>query len=104
MKSKSSNVKFWIVVVGLSAAALGGCGGGTHRPATGRALFVTSCNSCHSLTGINTPRQQGGDLLNFRVDRAVLLQFAQEMPVRRPLSHAELEAVVSYIVTVQRRR
>jgi mono/diheme cytochrome c family protein len=102
MKSKSSNVKFFGAVVALSAAALCGCGG-THRPMTGRALFVTSCNSCHSLTGINTPRQQGGDLLGFRVDRAVLLQFAEEMPVRHPLSHAELDAVVSYILAIQRR-
>jgi len=101
MKSKSSIIKS-LAVSWVFVAALCGCGG-SHLTPSGRAVFVTSCNACHSLTGINTPRQQGGDLLDLHLSRAVLLQFAREMPVRHQLSQAELGAVVSYILAVQRR-
>ena len=101
MKSKSSIVKSF-ALSWVFATALCGCGG-SHPTPSGRAVFVSSCNACHSLTGINTPRQQGGDLLDLHLRRAVLLQFAREMPVRHRLSEAEFGAVVSYILAVQRR-
>jgi mono/diheme cytochrome c family protein len=90
--------------LGLALAALAGCGG-TARPraASGRALFAQECSACHSLSGREDPRRQGGDLLAFRSSRAALLQLTREMPVRRPLSASGLQAVVDYVMTVEQR-
>jgi mono/diheme cytochrome c family protein len=91
---------------GLAALALGlaaaGCGTSTPAQPSGRVLFAQACAFCHSLTGHQSPSKQGGDLLGVRLSRPVALQFAREMPVRRPLSHAQLAAVVDYIALVQR--
>ena len=38
---------------------------------------------CHSLTGRQSPRRQGGDLLALRMTRVEMLEFVREMPVRR---------------------
>lgn len=86
------------------SGALAGCGatGVTSRPA-GRALFTEDCSVCHSLSGRASPRQQGGDLLGFHASRAVMTQFAAEMPVRHRLSQAQLRAVADYVVAVERR-
>lgn len=83
--------------------ALGGCGGSlAQRMAIGREVFSRECGFCHSLVGRQSPRQQGGDLRSLRVRRAVLLQFAAEMPVAHRLTRADRDAVVSYILSVQR--
>lgn len=85
------------------AVAGAGCGSGSSAGASpGRALFAGSCSACHSLTGHDSPARQGGDLLGVHLRRTVALQFAREMPVRRPLTGAELGAIVDYIAGVQR--
>ena len=90
--------------LGITAAtAVVGCGGSLAQPAeSGQAIFGRECGACHSLSGHQSPRQQGGDLRGLRVPRASLLQFATEMPVPRPLTRAGRNAVVNYILSVQR--
>jgi mono/diheme cytochrome c family protein len=93
--------------VALSAALLSGCGGsggsGGQSASGGRRLFSTDCSACHSLSGHEDPRRQGGDLLAFRSSRAALVQLTREMPVRHPLSASGLRAVVDYVMAVERR-
>jgi mono/diheme cytochrome c family protein len=77
---------------------------GAERAASGKAVFAEHCSVCHSLTGRDNPRLQGGDLLGFRGGRDQVVQFVREMPVvHGPLSHAELQAVVDYVMTAERR-
>ena len=96
------------VLAALSALAvflaLGACGGSGAAPAhrDGKALFAQNCSLCHSLTGVESPKRQGGDLLHGRFSRQVMLQFAREMPVRHRLSEAELRTVADYVVAVER--
>ena len=85
-----------------SGAALRPASGAALRPASGAALFTERCGACHSLVGRESPRRQGGDLLRFRFSRETMLEFAREMPVRRPLDARELSAVVDYVVGVER--
>jgi mono/diheme cytochrome c family protein len=81
-----------------------GCGGSrAQRAESGRAVFGRECGACHSLLGPQSPRQQGGDLRGLRVPRAILLQFAAEMPVPYPLTRSDRDAVVNYILSVQQR-
>jgi mono/diheme cytochrome c family protein len=90
----------WRAALTASAAAAGlaGCGSGTAAShLDGRALFAQDCQVCHSLTGHPSPGQQGGDLLGLRMSRTAMLEFVEEMPVRRPLSPAELAAVADYV-------
>jgi mono/diheme cytochrome c family protein len=90
----------WLAV----AVALAGCGGsGTAHPPAGQVLFARNCSGCHSLTGRNDPRRQGGDLLGFRVTRPEMLQFVREMPLRRRLSGSELAAVADYVLAAEGR-
>jgi mono/diheme cytochrome c family protein len=80
------------------AAVAAGCGSGSGSPPTdGRALFAENCAMCHSLTGRESPRQQGGDLLGFRMTEKQMLEFVREMPVRHPLSTAQQRAVADYV-------
>jgi mono/diheme cytochrome c family protein len=88
------------LALGMVAA---GCGTATRPGPPGRSLFTQACGFCHSLTGHESPSKQGGDLLGLHLRRPVALQFAREMPVRHPLSHAQLAAIVDYIALVQRR-
>ncbi len=102
--------------------AVAACGGGqssrsttsparsTSAPAgagaavSAKTVFAEHCSVCHSLNGRNNPRQQGGDLLGFRAGRAQMVQFVQEMPViHRPLTSAELQAVVDYVIAAEQR-
>jgi mono/diheme cytochrome c family protein len=86
------------------AAIPAGCGSGAGASREdGRALFVQDCAICHSLNGQSTPRQQGGDLLGLHISRAAMLEFVREMPVRRRLSSAELQAVADYVRAVEAR-
>jgi mono/diheme cytochrome c family protein len=112
------------LALGLTALALpaAGCGGsgptrssssaaghpaGTSQlppgSVAGRELFARDCAFCHSLSGHNSPKQQGGDLLGAHLRRPVLVQFTAEMPVKHRLSRADLNAVVDYVIAVQRR-
>lgn len=94
-------------VLAVAAIALAGCGGSSGpapsptRPAA-RALFAHACGGCHSLIGHNLPKDQGGDLLGARLPRAVLAQYAREMPVPHPLTAAQLRTIVDYVLAVQR--
>lgn len=86
------------VVLVVASVALTGCDSASRlRPASGKALFAESCSACHSLIGNESLRRQGGDLLGYRFNRQDLLEFAREMPVRRPLRLAQLEAIVDYV-------
>ena len=81
-----------------ASVALIGCGSVSRpRSASGKALFAADCSACHSLIGSESLRRQGGDLLGYRFSRRDLLEFAREMPVRRPLSPAQLAAIVGYV-------
>jgi mono/diheme cytochrome c family protein len=83
--------------------ALLGCGSTSGpRPASGRALFAEDCSACHSLIGNESLHRQGGDLLGYRFSRRDLLEFAREMPVRRPLSPVQLAAIVDYMSAKER--
>ena len=90
-----------IVVIGLAPAACGAA----HRSAStdGRVLFRQDCGACHTISGVNTPSHQGGDLLAVHLRRSLLVQFAREMPARRRLGARELGAIADYILAVQRR-
>ena len=98
--------------VALSACGGGGNSGGGHpaggsthaTEASASVLFSQACGACHTLTGHNDPRHQGGDLLVFHASRAEFLQLAGEMPMRRPLTRRQLEAVVAFVMSVEDRR
>jgi mono/diheme cytochrome c family protein len=84
--------------------ATAACGSGhATRPPEGRALFASACGACHTLSGVSSPAHQGGDLLGFHLSRQALLQFAREMPLRRPLTRAQLATVTRYIFALQQR-
>lgn len=84
------------------AVALPACGGAQRAPApAGRTLFASACGSCHTLSGHDDSRHQGGDLRTFHATHAQLLQFAAEMPVRRPLDQRQLEAIVQYVMKIE---
>lgn len=91
-----------VAAAGLASAACGSSGP-PPRP-DGEQLFAQACGACHTLSGHDSPRHQGGDLLRPRLDRPVMLQFAAEMPVRHPLTARQLAAVTDYILAVQRQR
>jgi mono/diheme cytochrome c family protein len=92
-----------LVLLAMISASLAGCSGsGSSRQPDGKALFAQSCSGCHSLSGARSPNRQGGDLLGFHFSRAVVLQFAREMPVPTPLSPSELRRVADYVVSVER--
>jgi mono/diheme cytochrome c family protein len=83
-------------------AALPACGSGQSQSSpAGRALFQQACGACHTLTGHNDPRHQGGDLLGFHATHSQMLQLASEMPVRRPLSSAQLDAIVRFVMAME---
>ncbi len=95
----------WLLAA-ASAALLAGCGGshpgaGARSPSP-RVLFGEACGACHSLSGIASPRQQGGDLSRFHASWTQFLELAREMPVRRHLTETQLRAVVSYLIGIER--
>lgn len=114
--------------IGLLAAGclLGGCGGGggggghgghdagtrtaTTPPAavsgrvSGAEVFTRDCLYCHSLSGHNAPSQQGGDLRDLHTSRRQMVELTAEMPrLHGPLTPAQLNAVVEYVMAVERR-
>jgi mono/diheme cytochrome c family protein len=85
------------------AGSLTGCGGtSAPAPPSGRVLFARDCASCHSLSGVDDPRLQGGDLLAFHSSRAQLRQLTREMPVRHALDQGALRTLVDYVMAVER--
>jgi mono/diheme cytochrome c family protein len=88
--------------VGLLLAAIAavpaGCGASGATTVSGRTVFDQECSACHSLSGTENPRLQGGDLRAFHSSRAQLTQLAAEMPVRHPLDRSQLRAVVSFVM------
>jgi mono/diheme cytochrome c family protein len=85
------------------SGALAGCGGAASHP-SGSHVFATDCAACHSVIGNESQHRVGGDLLGYRISRQELLQYTREMPVRRPLTRAQLTAVVDYVYSLQQRR
>ena len=81
-----------------------GAGAGRSPASSGAAVFAQACSSCHSLLGNESRHLQGGDLLGYGFSRQVLTQYTMEMPLRRALAPAEVDAVVGYVLTVERSR
>lgn len=75
----------------------------TRTPADGKAVFAHDCQSCHTLIGNESAHKQGGDLLGYDMTRDQLTQLTRVMPTR-PLSSAQLQAVVDYVFRAQRAR
>jgi mono/diheme cytochrome c family protein len=93
--------RFLVVMLGLATTA---CGTAHSSPPNGgKALFTQACGACHTVSGVDSPSHQGGDLLAVHLSRPVLLQFAREMPVRRHLTPEQLQSVADYILGLQRR-
>jgi mono/diheme cytochrome c family protein len=95
-----------VPAIGLVAAlAVAGCGGGASISQTSEAahVFARNCSACHSLIGNESRHRQGGDLVGYRLSRQQLLEFTREMPTRRPLSSAQLQLVVEYVLGFQQR-
>jgi mono/diheme cytochrome c family protein len=90
-----------LVAAVAGSILLAGCGGSS--ASGGKALFAHNCSGCHSLSGVESPRRQGGDLLHANFSRTVMIQFAREMPVRKPLTEADLQRIADYVLSVQRR-
>lgn len=108
----------WVV----AALACAACGGAVHHAAStgkgspsrgpvtlptqiqagGERVFAHDCASCHSLIGNESAHKQGGDLLGYHMTRSQLLIFTREMPTR-PLTAAQLSAVVDYVLRAQQR-
>jgi mono/diheme cytochrome c family protein len=96
----------WLAAASGALCACGGATGGASgtggpEAASGRALFAQACGACHTLTGHNDARHQGGDLLGFHATHTQLNQLASEMPVRHPLSRGQLQAVVHYVMSME---
>jgi mono/diheme cytochrome c family protein len=95
----------------LVCLAVGACGAGRSHtsstataavPGGGAVVFAHSCSACHSLVGNESEHKQGGDLLGYRMTRSQLLGFTRVMPTK-PLTEAQLNAVVDYIRRAQAR-
>lgn len=92
------------VLILAIACALGGCGASDNSNASsGATLFAHNCTLCHSLIGTESLHRQGGDLLGYRFSRQALAQYTRQMPVRRPLSSAQVTAIVEYVYRSEQR-
>jgi mono/diheme cytochrome c family protein len=93
------------LVAALAVAGCGGGGGGASISQTSEAahVFARNCSACHSLIGNESRHRQGGDLVGYRLSRQQLLEFTREMPTRRPLTSAQLQLVVEYVLGFQQR-
>jgi mono/diheme cytochrome c family protein len=81
-----------VLLAAAGVLALAGCGG-----PSGRAVFDANCARCHA-----GAHPEGGDLRGFHLTAAQVESFARIMPVRRPLSDAELRAVARWIASRER--
>jgi len=94
-----------VALVVTSVAATGcGNGGGLSQTRQAAALFARDCSACHSVIGNESRHRQGGDLVGYRFSRRELLEFSREMPTRRPLTSAQLNMVVEYVLDIEQRR
>jgi mono/diheme cytochrome c family protein len=73
----------------------------TPPPGSGAGVFARECSVCHSLIGNESLHRPGGDLIGYKLTREQLTLQTRQMPVKRPLSAAELAAVVQYVWSVQ---
>jgi len=93
-----------VAAVAAVAVVAAGCGsGGSARRSEGASLFTEDCVMCHSLTGRQSPRQQGGDLLAVHMTRAEMLEFVREMPVPHRLNPAQQALVADYVRAIEAR-
>jgi hypothetical protein len=93
-----------VLLATLCAVGMAGCGGSARpTPISGATVFTHECSYCHSLIGNESRHREGGDLLGYKLDRQQLLEQTRQMPVRHPLTRAELGAVVDYVQAMQRR-
>jgi len=78
---------------------------GSGAPVAASALFAEHCAICHSISGNAYSRKDGGDLGALHLPRVELVQFTAEMPaVHGRLTGAQVQAVVSYLQALARRR
>ena len=77
-------------VLAAVALTLTGCG----HSVSGKRVFASQCEGCHTLTGHDT-QARGGDLAIARLSTRDLLGFVRVMPVR--LSSADADAVAAYV-------
>jgi mono/diheme cytochrome c family protein len=106
-------------LLAVAVAALGGCGeapskrsaepapetAGRPSPAadSGRAVFLSQCQGCHSLTGLGARRPAGGDLAGYSMTPAEVASYARVMPTPRPLTERELALVARFVSDGQRK-
>ena len=91
----------------------GACGGGPRRetgepPATaatvsGRTVFLSQCQGCHSVGGLGASRPVGGDLAKYSMTPREVVSYARVMPTPRRLTRRELAAVGGFVSRAQRR-
>ncbi|MFL5885854.1 MAG: c-type cytochrome [Thermoleophilaceae bacterium] len=95
-------------ILAAAAALLASCGGGAkpHPPppslAEGARVFASSCSGCHTLAPTRGHVPAGGPLAGYRFTTAQLDSFVKTMPVPRPLTGRERQAVVAFVAHVQR--
>jgi mono/diheme cytochrome c family protein len=89
----------------MAALVIGatGCDRGVAPQPSGAVLFRQDCSACHSLTGHDSPREQGGDLLRLRIAAGAMREFVAEMPVPRALTGAEVRAISRYLLALENR-
>lgn len=80
----------------LAAIAVVAVGCGSHRAASGKAIFERDCASCHTADG-REHGAIGGDLVKAHLGVHALASFARVMPVRPRLDEREAQAVAQYI-------
>lgn len=91
----------------LATVLLAGCGGGSkpqHPPslAEGAHVFASSCSGCHTLAPTRGHVPAGGPLAGYRFTTAQIDSFVKTMPVARPLTVRERQAVVAFVAHAQR--
>lgn len=95
--------------IALAAACVVCCACGSSATSTapppttnGAVLFAGNCAACHSVIGNESEHKQGGDLLGYHMTASQLLLWSKTMPTR-PLTQAQLRAIVNYVLRVQSR-
>jgi mono/diheme cytochrome c family protein len=88
----------------LGALLCAGCAASSPRRSAGARLFAADCSVCHTLSGRNDPRHQGGDLRDLHIDPSAFAQFTAEMPVPHPLSAAQRRTLDAYVMALERVR
>ena len=87
---------------GASTAALVLCSCGASTASPGKKIFDRACAHCHTLTGHDT-KADGGDLAIGSLTAEQVASFTRVMPVRQPLTSAEIGLVARYVAQSERR-